>query len=66
MLATLTVTRFLVMRRRGKDLALPFEQRLFFAGEATHTDDFLTAHGAYESALRAAEEVIAALARHGG
>jgi monoamine oxidase len=47
-----------------KDLALPFEQRLFFVGEATHTDDFSTAHGAYESGLRAAEEAIAALARH--
>jgi monoamine oxidase len=45
-----------------KDLALPFEQRVFFAGEATHTDDFSTAHGAYESGLRAAEEAIAALA----
>ena len=44
-----------------KDLALPFEQRLFFAGEATHTDDFSTAHGAYDSGLRAAEEAIAAL-----
>jgi monoamine oxidase len=45
-----------------KDLALPFEQRLFFAGEATHPDDFSTAHGAYDSGLRAAEEAIAALA----
>jgi monoamine oxidase len=49
-----------------KDLALPFEQRLFFAGEATHTDDFSTAHGAYGSGLRAAEEAIASLARPGG
>jgi monoamine oxidase len=45
-----------------KDLALPFEQRLFFAGEAAHAHDFSTAHGAYESGLRAAEEAIAALA----
>ena len=45
-----------------KDLALPFEQRLFFAGEATHPYDFSTAHGAYDSGLRAAEEAIAALA----
>jgi monoamine oxidase len=45
-----------------KDLALPFEQRLFFAGEATHPNDFSTAHGAYDSGLRAAEEAIAALA----
>ena len=45
-----------------RDLALPFEQRLFFAGEATHPNDFSTAHGAYDSGLRAAEEAIAALA----
>lgn len=44
-----------------KDLALPFDRRLFFAGEATHTYDFSTAHGAYESGLRAADEAIAAL-----
>jgi monoamine oxidase len=44
------------------ELALPFDNRLFFAGEATHMTDFSTAHGAYESGLRAAEEVIAALA----
>jgi monoamine oxidase len=49
-----------------RDLALPFEQRLFFAGEATHTCDFSTAHGAYDTGVRAAEETIAALARHGG
>jgi monoamine oxidase len=45
-----------------RDLALPFEQRLFFAGEATHPNDFSTAHGAYDSGLRAAEEAISALA----
>ena len=38
-----------------KDLALPFEQRLFFAGEATHLCDFSTAHGAYDGGVRAAE-----------
>jgi monoamine oxidase len=43
-------------------LARPFDARLFFAGEATHRTAFSTAHGAYESGLRAAEEVIAALA----
>jgi monoamine oxidase len=43
------------------DLARPFEQRLFFAGEATHPYDFSTAHGAHDSGLRAAEEAIAAL-----
>ncbi|MCK0195365.1 FAD-dependent oxidoreductase [Ancylobacter sp. 6x-1] len=40
-------------------LARPFEDRLFFAGEATHPTDFSTAHGAYESGVRTAEEVIA-------
>jgi monoamine oxidase len=49
-----------------RDLALPLEKRLFFAGEATHTCGFSTAHGAYDSGVRAAEEAIAALARHGG
>jgi len=43
-------------------LAQPFEGRLFFAGEATHRFDFSTAHGAYESGVRAAEEAIGALA----
>ncbi|ACB95397.1 flavin monoamine oxidase family protein [Beijerinckia indica] len=43
-------------------LARPFDGRLFFAGEATHTTDFSTAHGAYESGMRAAEEAIKALA----
>jgi monoamine oxidase len=47
-----------------KDLARPFEQRLFFAGEATHPHDFSTAHGAHDSGVRAAEETIAALAPH--
>ena len=44
-----------------EDLARPFEERLFFAGEATHVYDYSTAHGAYDSGLRAAEEAIAAL-----
>jgi hypothetical protein len=30
-------------------------------GEATHVNDYSTAHGAYHSGLRAAEEAIAAL-----
>lgn len=42
-------------------LARPFEARLFFAGEATHRTDFSTAHGAYLSGLRAADEARAAL-----
>ena len=44
-----------------EDLAHPFEERLFFAGEATHVHDYSTAHGAYDSGVRAAEEAIAAL-----
>ena len=43
-------------------LARPFAGRLFFAGEATYRTDFSTAHGAYESGVRAAEEAIGALA----
>jgi monoamine oxidase len=42
-------------------LARPFDGRLFFAGEATHRHDFSTAHGAYQSGVRAADEVMAAL-----
>jgi monoamine oxidase len=49
-----------------KELALPFDERLFFAGEATNADDFSTAHGAHDSGVRAAEEAIAALARRAG
>jgi monoamine oxidase len=44
-----------------KSLAQPFEQRLFFAGEATSAGDFSTAHGAHDSGVRAAGDVIAAL-----
>jgi monoamine oxidase len=44
-----------------KRLAQPFDDRMFFAGEATHVSDFSTAHGAYESGVRAAEEALAAL-----
>jgi len=42
-------------------LAAPVEGRLFFAGEATHPTFFSTAHGAWESGLRAAEEVLATM-----
>jgi monoamine oxidase len=42
-------------------LALPFDDRLFFAGEATSTGDFSTAHGAHDSGVRAADEAIAAI-----
>jgi monoamine oxidase len=44
-----------------KVLARPFEDRLFFAGEATSAGDFSTAHGAHDSGVRAADEAIAAL-----
>jgi monoamine oxidase len=42
-------------------LARPFEQRIFFAGEATSRADFSTAHGAHDSGVRAAREALAAL-----
>jgi monoamine oxidase len=42
-------------------LSRPFENRVFFAGEATSTGDFSTAHGAHDSGVRAADEAIAAL-----
>jgi hypothetical protein len=42
----LTVMRFLGTPRRGKIWPVLFEQRLFFAGEATHVHDYSTAHGA--------------------
>ncbi|MGH1570656.1 flavin monoamine oxidase family protein [Methylobacterium sp. P31] len=42
-------------------LAAPVDGRLFFAGEATSPEAFTTVRGAYESGLRAAEEVLPAL-----
>jgi monoamine oxidase len=44
-------------------LAAPVGGRLFFAGEATSPAFFSTAHGAYESGRRAADEALAALVR---
>ncbi|MCB4805891.1 monoamine oxidase [Methylobacterium brachiatum] len=44
-------------------LALPFEDRLFFAGEATHPQDFTTAHGAHDSGQRAADEALSSLSK---
>jgi monoamine oxidase len=44
-------------------LARPFEERLFFAGEATSVQDFSTAHGAHDSGVRAANEALDALRR---
>jgi monoamine oxidase len=42
-------------------LALPFDDRVFFAGEATSEGDFSTVHGAHDTGVRAAEEAIRAL-----
>jgi len=47
-------------------LARPFEDRLFFAGEATSAEDFSTAHGAHDTGVRAAEEALAALRSRSG
>jgi len=43
-----------------KVLADPVDNRLFFAGEACSELDFSTAHGAYLTGLRAADQVVAA------
>ena len=42
-------------------LARSFDGRVFFAGEATSTTDFSTAHGAHDSGVRAAMEATEAL-----
>jgi monoamine oxidase len=44
-------------------LAAPVDGRLFFAGEATSPNFFSTAHGARESGVRAAQEVMAAVVK---
>ena len=46
-----------------RQLAQSYDQRVFFAGEATSAGDFSTAHGAHDSGVRAATEAIAALSR---
>ncbi len=43
------------------ELARPIENRVFFAGEATSTDAFSTAHGAYNSGLAAMDLITKAL-----
>ncbi|RWX75796.1 FAD-binding protein [Neorhizobium lilium] len=45
------------------NLARPYDDRIFFAGEATHRSYFSTAHGAYLSGIRAADEAVAVLGR---
>lgn len=44
-----------------RTLAAPLEGRLFFCGEATSQANPASCHGAYESGLRAAEEVLRSL-----
>ena len=39
-------------------LAAPLDGRVFFAGEACSPHDFTTAHGAYQTGIEAADEVI--------
>ncbi|MEM6426057.1 MAG: NAD(P)/FAD-dependent oxidoreductase, partial [Cyanobacteria bacterium P01_D01_bin.128] len=46
-------------------LAQPVEQVLFFAGEATHPTRAATVHGALESGIRAAQEILALPAGRG-
>jgi len=41
-----------------QELAAPLEKSVFFAGEASNEDYFGTAHGAYLSGLRAAQEIL--------
>ncbi|MFN8032410.1 MAG: FAD-dependent oxidoreductase [Mycobacterium sp.] len=40
------------------DLATTVDGRVYFAGEATHRQSFATVHGAYESGLRAARDIV--------
>ncbi|MGO7564299.1 FAD-dependent oxidoreductase [Rhizobium leguminosarum] len=49
------------MRRGDKFLSRSWEGRIFIADKATRGHGFSTAHGAYDSGLRAADEVLAAL-----
>lgn len=44
--------------RRHSDLARPVDNKLFFAGEATHQDYPATVHGAFLSGVRAARQVV--------
>ena len=42
-------------------LAAPFDERIYFAGEATSLEFFATCHGAYLTGIAAAETVAQAL-----
>ncbi|MEM9284155.1 MAG: NAD(P)/FAD-dependent oxidoreductase [Verrucomicrobiota bacterium] len=53
-----------ISKHTRRDLAEPIADRVFFAGEATHSDYPSTVHGAYLSGLREAKE-IRKLASHG-
>lgn len=46
-----------------RELARPLDGKLFFAGEATNVDYYGTADGAYQSGLRAADEIYRSLRR---
>ncbi len=41
-----------------EEMAKPVGNKLFFAGEATHPNFYGTVHGAYESGIRAAREIL--------
>lgn len=47
-----------VVPKMRQELAAPLEKSVFFAGEASNEDYFGTAHGAYLSGLRAAQEIL--------
>jgi polyamine oxidase len=47
--------------RHRRLLAEPLDDTVFFAGEATHPTWYATVHGAWESGVRAARQVLAAL-----
>jgi monoamine oxidase len=46
------------------ELARPVDDRIFFAGEATSSVSFSTAHGAYATGVRAAHEAARSLVAH--
>lgn len=50
-------------RNARNQLAQSFDDRLFFAGEATSQTDFSTAHGALDTGIRAAREAITVLGK---